>query len=335
MLLLRWLLPWVHLCSGFGMLTLATVARADAVLVKFRPPAAGAVAGYKLYSALETAGPITSAALDVGKPTPDATGVASYSLSGLDPARAYVVEMTAYDSRGVESQRSNRLTLAPRLETLGSSLLAHDYNVYAPGVHVPEYEDARGDSVLTTGTNLFFVSYLSDGSRTFGTTQTSGAVRARYVGPVATNRTSSELTGRVWTTMTNAQAGIAARITGDGTRFFELGTNSAGAWAIRGRNEPLLACGRGPTLGVTQTTSRWHSFKLRVTRLGGITRLRAKVWAAGAAEPAAWQADCWTRIVATADSNSFALLRGGAGAAYFDDLVLKPVIGTLDPIPVP
>lgn len=333
MLLLRWPLPGVYFCVCFAMLALPAVARADAVLLSFRPPSQGVAAGYNVYLAPDTTGPIASAPLDAGARAPDVNGVASYSIANLDPARAYVVEMTAYDSKGVESRRSNRLSIAPRVETLGTPTLSHNYDVYAPGVHVPDYDDARGDTTLTTGTNLFFVSYLTDGSRVFGTTLTTGAVRARYVGPVALDRTSAELSGRVFTLMSSALAGVAARITGDGTRYFELGTDSTGAWAVRGRNEPVLSCGRGPALGVTQATSRWHKWKLRVTRIGGLTRLRAKVWPSTTAEPAAWQADCWTKTPSAADSGSFALLRGGVGAAWYDDVTVSPVIGTLEPIP--
>lgn len=333
MLLLRLLLPSVHVCLGLGLLSLPAFARADAVLLRFRPPTNGVVAGYKVYVAPETTGTIGSAAIDAGARAPDAGGVASYSLSGLDPTRSYSVEMTAYDSRGVESSRSNRMTVAPRTETLGAALWQNDFNVYAPGVHVPDFVDERGDTVTTTGTDVFFVAYLSDGSRTFSVGAGPGAVSTRYVGAASKDRSSAEIQGRLRTGGLNTEAGIAARITGDGSRYFELSQNPGGGWQLLGRNEPALTCGPGPALGVSQTLGRWFSFKLRVTRNLGLSRLRAKVWLGGTPEPVTWQADCWTTIPASADSGSFALLRGNIGAAYFDDLAVFPVIGTLDPIP--
>ncbi len=332
MLLLRLLLSRVHVFGFVGVLTLSAVARGDAVLLRFYPPA-GVVAGYKVYSALQTTGTITNAALDAGARAPDTTGVASYSLSGLDPTRAYSVEMTAYDSRGVESGRSNRVSIASRTETLGAALWASDFNVYAPGVHVPDFVDSRGDTVTTTGTDLFFVTYLSDGSRTFGTAADPGAVSTRWVGSASHDRSSYEVSGRVRTGGLNTQAGIATRVLGDGTRYFALGQDLGGAWVVRGSDEPALTCSPGPATGVTEPPFLWYSFKLRVTRAVGLTRLRAKVWLGGATEPASWQADCWTTIRSIADSGSFALLRGNIGTVFFDDLAVLSVNGTLDPIP--
>jgi hypothetical protein len=332
MLLLLLPLPRVYVCLALALLTLPAIARADAVLLHFYPPA-GAVAGYKVYSALQTTGTITSAPIDAGARAPDATGTASYSLAGLDPALSYSVELTAYDARGVESRRSNRVTIGPRVETLGTPIWSSDFNVYAPGVHVPDFVDSSGDTVTATGTDLFFVAYLSDGSRAFGTAADPGAVATRWVGPASDGRGSYEISGRVRSGGLNTQAGIAARVTGNGTRYFALAQSAGGAWVVSGSDEPALTCASGPAMGVTQSLARWYSFKFRVTRSLGLTRLRAKVWLGGTAEPATWQADCWTTLRSTADSGSFALLRGDIGTAYFDDVAVLPVTGTLDPIP--
>jgi len=332
MLLLRLLLPWVHVCSFVGMLTLSTVARGDAVLIRFSPPQ-GAVAGYKVYSAFETTGAIAGTPIDAGPRAP-ASGVASYSLAGLDPTRGYSVEMTAYDSRGVESARSNRVTIPARVETLGSPLWQSDFSVYAPGVHVPGFVDARGDSRTTTGTDLFQVSYFSDGNAAYGTSAASGAVSSRYIAGVSNSWGSYEISGRVWMSGANAQPGIAARATETGgLRYFELGQNPGGAWLVRARNEPALTCRSGGATGVTQAIVRWYSVKFRVTQSAGLTRVRAKAWSSTAAEPSAWLVDCWTTLGAAADSGAFSLLRGGGGLAYFDDLSVRPVQGMIEAIP--
>jgi hypothetical protein len=57
-----------------------------------------------------------------------------------------------------------------------------------------------------------------------------------------------------------------------------------------------------------------------------------QVWSAGAAEPSAWQADCWTTVAASVDSGTFALIRGRSGTGYFDDLAGVPS-REVDPIP--
>jgi hypothetical protein len=335
MLLLRLLLSRVHVFSFVGMLTLSAVARGDAVLLRFYPPA-GVVAGYKVYSALQTTGTITSAALDAGARAPDTTGVASYSLSGLDPTRAYSVEMTAYDSRGVESGRSNRVSIPSRTETLGSALWSSDFQMYAPGVHVPGFVDSRGDSQTTTGTDLFGVAYLGVTNATYGTESASGTVSSRYTAGTSAAWGSYEISGRVLTVGIFSLAGIAARVTNtDGSRYFELGQVSRGAWVLSGRNENALTCRSSTALGVTQLSLSWYNVRFRVTQAAGKTRLRAKVWLSSATEPSAWQADCWTTLSASADSGTFALRRDYTGAAYFDNVSVQPVIGTLEPIPPP
>src|SRR5262245_41788316 len=100
-LLLR--LPWVLVCFVLLSLTPASGARADAVTLRFKPPTNGVPAGYKVYYAFQTTGSITSTPVDTGARAPDSTGVASYSLANLDATKAYSVEMTAYDSSGVQS----------------------------------------------------------------------------------------------------------------------------------------------------------------------------------------------------------------------------------------
>src|SRR5262245_7594288 len=326
----------VYVCFGLTlMLAFSMDARADAVLIRFRPPTNGSAAGYKVYSALETTGSIAGTPIDIGARAPDSTGVATYSLANLDPSRSYSVELTAYDSRGGESRRSNRITLAARTEMLGAALWQNGFSTYAPGVRVPGFSDYVGDSVRSaTSTSLFAVSYFTDGKSVFGTAASPGAVATRYTGSTSATWDSYEISGRVLTFNARAQVGIAARATNsDFSRYFELGQDSAGQWQLRGRNEPALTCSRGPATGVTQPITKVVSFKFRTTRANNLSRVRAKVWVAGAAEPSSWQADCWTTVAASADSGYFGLLRGGSGAAYFDDLAVKPVLGTLDRIP--
>ena len=329
MLLLRLPLGLVYFCLGFALLAPSTVARADAVVIRFRP--SSGAAGYKVYSAPQTTGAINATPLDAGARSADSSGTASYSLSGLDPTRAYSVELTAYDSKGKESARSNRLDVGPRTETLGAVLWSSSFDVYAPGVHVPDFVDSLGDTVTSTGTNLFSVAYLSDGSRTYGTQASAGAVSSRWVGAAGNGAGSYELSGRLRPGGLNAQSGLAVRVTGAGA-YFALAQGSGGAWSLRGVNEPALTCGPGPALGVSQPSGSWYSFKLRVTRAAGLSRVRAKVWLQGAAEPS-WQADCWTTVRSLSDSGSFALQRGYAGSLFFDDLRLMSVVGTLEAIP--
>jgi len=332
MLLLRLLLPQVYLCFGFALLALAPAARADAVLVRFRPPAQGIAAGYRLYLAPETTGPITNVPIDIGARTPDSSGVASYSVSGLDPTRSYSVELTAYDSSGNESRRSNRLSVAARTEALGAILWQQSFDAYAPGVHVPGFVDTRGSTDSGSAGNVWTVIYTTDGSVSDYSGGDSGSTATRYAGSESAGWGSYEIAGRVRTSSAQTQAGIGARWTAGG-RYFELGQEVGGSWSLRSNAKPALTCSGSSLLGVKGSIVRWYSFKLRVTRSAtGLSRLRAKVWLQNTAEPA-WQADCWTTLGNGADSGSFLLTRDGSGGAYFDDLTVTAVVGTLSPIP--
>ncbi|MFI5317501.1 MAG: fibronectin type III domain-containing protein [Myxococcota bacterium] len=323
----------VRACAavGFFTLALATGARADAVLLRFYPPAQGAVAGYKVYAARQTTGAIASAPIDAGVRSPDGTGVASYSLSGLDPNLPYSVEMTAYDARGVESQRSNRVTISSRVETLGGVRWSSSFGQFAPGVHVPGFRDELEDAETASGADLFAVAYFPDGTAAFGSDADAGDVSSWFVGAGAPYWGSYEITGRVWTSGARAQAGIDARASGRG-RYFDFGQAPGGSWRLVASEEPALSC-KSAVTRVTQPPGTWYAVRFRVTHASGLTRLRAKVWPSEGAEPAAWQADCWTTLAVASDLGAIALRRGGTGGAYFEDLTVTSVIGKLDPIP--
>lgn len=326
------LLVRVCVCSVLLSLALASDARADAVLVQFRPPTTGVVAGYKVYFAFETTGAIGGTPINIGQRNPNTAGIANYLLDNLDPTRAYSVELTAYDSRGVESRRSNRIRIAARTETLGTPLWEQNFDTFAPGVHPVGFVDLRGDT--RSSTNLFDVRHFNPGSPAFGTDEVSGSVATVYTGGNASSWGSYEITGRVWTSTSTAEAGIAARATNAYfSRYYELVQNTSGTWMLRGRNENALTCAGTVNTFVTQVPGTWYYFRYRITQIGGRTRLRARVWRSGSAAPGNWQVDCWTTLSASADSGVFGLRRGRTGNVYFDDLAVKPVVGTLDPMP--
>jgi len=326
-------LPRVRLCLCFGMLALATDSRADAVLLRFQPSASSGVAGYRLYFAPTPVDPITSAPVDMGPCAPDASGLASFTLAGLDPSLAYAFEVAAYDATGAQSSHSNRLDLPARAEVLGDVLWSNDFSQYAPGVHVPGFVDSRGDTRTATGTDLFEVDYFGT-DPAFGTDASDGAVSTRYLGSGSVGWDSYEVTGRVWTSGTTAGAGVALHATeGDPDSAFVFGQSLSGSWLVWGSNEPALSCADSSSSGVTQPATTWYSFRVRLTRGSGLTRVRAMIWPTGGTAPEAWLVDCWTTLADAADSGAFGLRRGRSGSAYYDDLAVTEVTGQLEPIP--
>ncbi|HTO69254.1 MAG TPA: fibronectin type III domain-containing protein [Myxococcota bacterium] len=325
-------LPRVYVCLGFALLALATDSRADAVLIRFAP-SSGPVAGYKLWYAPQTTGAITTAPVDIGMRSPDSTGAASYTLSGLDPNRPYSFELSAYDANGNQSAHSNRLTLDPRTEALGALLWSSNFDAYAAGVHAPAFVDESDDERTATGRDLFQVAYVN-GNAAFGTSASSGLVSTRFVGGTAPSWGSYELSGRVWTSAKLVGAGLAVHDTGERPdQFFGLVQTTMGAWVLSAPGEPALTCANSTATGVQQPASTWYSFRMRVTEPGGLTRVRAMIWSQSGTQPGSWQVDCWTKLPVSGDSGAFALRRSFTSSAYFDDLAVTSVIGTLAPIP--
>jgi hypothetical protein len=116
-------------------------------------------------------------------------------------------------------------------------------------------------------------------------------------------------------------------------QYYALGVDARGAFALSQAGKAGLRCASSASTGVAPAASRWYRFKLRFTNPSGRARLRAKVWLSSAAEPTAWQADCWTDVTLPVGTGAIALYRDGGGVVYWDDLAVRPVTGTLDPIP--
>ena len=98
---------------------------------------------------------------------------------------------------------------------------------------------------------------------------------------------------------------------------------------------PGLACASSASTADRVVRSSWYRFRLRYTALDYRARLRAKVWRREELEPSVWQADCWTKLPAPVNRGALALYQDGGGVAYWDDLLIRPVTGTLTPIPSP
>jgi hypothetical protein len=91
------------LVIALTLLALPLAASAQTLALRWIPSPSSGVSGYRVYVGPVQDGPITATPVDVGKPTPDASGVASASIT-LDRTRSWVAEMTA-SSTGAESAR--------------------------------------------------------------------------------------------------------------------------------------------------------------------------------------------------------------------------------------
>lgn len=93
-----------------GLLGFAGTAEARTETLRWAHPNPGAVSGFRAYKG-STSGSYTTT-IELGKPTPDASGVFSFPLSLGDTESAYIV-LRAYDAGNNLSTPSNERLYAP------------------------------------------------------------------------------------------------------------------------------------------------------------------------------------------------------------------------------
>lgn len=312
--------PLVLLVS---VLTLSGVASAQNIQLRWIPPITPGVVGYNVYIAPTAAGPIVATPIDVGRPATDATGVASAVVVG-NRAIPLSIEMTSYDAQRRESVRSNRVFLVPGGESLGDPLFSENFQTLAAGSNPTAFVDLGGN---------FLVRQYANGNRAYATPLATGVTSSRYLGP-SRSWPSYEISGRMFVPTGGRVGGVAVRVTNtDLSQAFLFGGDSRGVFALSQRGNPPLRCAASSSTGVSVVGNTTYRVRLRFTKPNGRARLRAKAWRETDAEPSAWQADCWTDTALTYDLGPFSLYREGSGETWWDDLVVRPVLGTFDPIP--
>ncbi|HRX87328.1 MAG TPA: hypothetical protein P5572_20065, partial [Phycisphaerae bacterium] len=106
--------------------------------------------------------------------------------------------------------------------------------------------------------------------------------------------------------------------------YYRLSRNAtAGAMAFH-----LDAHGTSITSGTTDSgvvpaPNVWHWFAIEITDSGSATQIRAKVWPAGDAEPAAWQIDCLDASSTRRTAGRIGVWSSAAVASYWDDFEVQ------------
>ena len=314
---------------GFLLLFASLTGSASArdVEVRWIPPTSDGVAGYRLYIGVSRVGIIEAAPIDLGRPSVDASGVASARIAGLDRSMLLGFEMTAYDALGRESVRSNFLILdSSGGEAFGASLWSADFDA-SPLGFIPD------GFLAPTGT--FRVSEFPDGNRALAGQTLTGLVSAQYIGSDSLGWGDYEISGRLMLQLRTSVLGIAVRADTNLGSYFGLGGDGSGEFALSQQGKAPLTCARSQSTGQGVDVTTWFRFRLRVTRPSGRSRLRAKFWTVGQAEPLVWGADCWTTVALPLGSGELALYTASRGRAYWDKLLVRSVIGVIEPIPDP
>lgn len=304
-------------------LSLSGVASAQNIQLRWIPPTTPGVVGYNVYIAPTAAGPIVATPIDVGRPATDATGVASAVVVG-NRTVPLSIEMTSYDAQRRESERSNRVFLVPNGESLGEALFSSNFQTFAVGSNPPYFVDRGGD----------FLVRAYGANKAFTAPSVTGSVSTRYLGSGSGYWPSYEVVAGMFVPSDGRIAGLALRVkNADLSQAFFFGGDSRGVFSISQRGNPPLRCASSSSTGVSVVGNMSYRVRVRFTKPGGRGRLRAKAWRSTDAEPAAWQADCWTDIALTVDYGPFAFYREGSGAVYWDNVSVRAVVGTVDPIP--
>lgn len=101
-----------------GLCLVASGAQARQQTLRWKHPDPGAVAGFRVY--VGTHSHQYTSTFDVGKPTPDASGVFSSTVSVPDGVTVYVA-VAAYSAQGLESPLSNEQSYAAPNATSGGT----------------------------------------------------------------------------------------------------------------------------------------------------------------------------------------------------------------------
>ena len=247
------------------LVALAATASAQDVQVSFIPPSSGPVAGYYVYIAPTTSGPLVATPIDIGRPQPDTAGIAHARVSAT-PSPSLIIEMTSYDASRRESARSNRVVLARGNESLGAPIWSANFSSSAVG-SLP--------AGFGSGEN-FRVAQYPAGNRALGVSDVDGLLMSRYTGNGSAAWEPYELSGRMLFQPGSRRGGVGVRVplaarvgTDPFGAGFRLGSDSGGVFVLQAGSGVPLDCANSTSTGVSALALRWYQFRLRYTEPAG------------------------------------------------------------------
>lgn len=174
--------------------------------------------------------------------------------------------------------------------------------------------------------NLFEVMALSDGNKVFGTRSESTNIHSHWLIENSDRWSGYEVNGRM--RVANATAGIGITLYSDYPRadaYYRLRRFDSGSFHFALHGGDLDACVGDTDTGVTPSGNVWYSFRFRAFDDGDGTRLQAKVWSEGSAEPGSWLADCLDASTTRRLGGAPGVWSMGSGEKYWDDLAVVPL----------
>jgi hypothetical protein len=315
----------------------APAAQARVETLRWQHPSPGDVTSFRVYLGSRS-GRYTQV-INAGRPARSGRTF-SFDVQVGDDATVYVA-VSALNSAG-EGPLSNEQRRAPGSPPqdspppppqdpvdpgdpgTGDAVFRQDFETSATGQYLSGWVDTRAGNSMAQDDSLFSVTTLS-GNRVLSTSSTQANIHSHYVSGGSADWSWYELKGRM--RISNLAGGIGVTLHSDyrnRDRYYRLRRHSGASFHFRAHrdsypNDPEYCVGTTDS-GVTARANTWYRFRFQALPQDSATRVRAKVWEDGRAEPGGWQIDCLDSSSDQFRSGTVGVWATRAGRKYWDDL---------------
>jgi len=198
-----------------------------------------------------------------------------------------------------------------------SALYGEDFQSYSAGGNPSGWVDTGADNSLSQNDNLFKV-YDQSGNKVFGTISTLANIHSHLVTTSIGTVNWYQYSGRMM--ITNAAGGVGVTFFNQypyQDAYYRLRRYADGSFQISPHGTTVA----GTTdTGVIPVANAWYNFKIEVEDTGTMTKILAKVWQNGKAEPASWQVNAYDNSATRLKAGTIGLWSYTTGSKYWDDL---------------
>jgi hypothetical protein len=245
------------------------------------------------------------------------------AVSALNSAGEGPLSNEQQRAPGSASQSPSPPPQDPAASGSGDAVLTQDFETNATGRRLAGWIDTRAGNSMRRDDSLFSVTTLS-GDQVLSTSSTQANIHSHYLSGGSSDWSWYELTGRMQ--LRNLDGGIGVTLHSDyrnSDRYYRLHRSPGNAFHLRTHrgsypNDPQYCVGTTNS-GVTARANTWYRFRFQALPQGRATRVRAKVWRDGRAEPANWQVDCLDSSSDQLRSGTIGVWANGPGRKYWDD----------------
>jgi len=210
------------------------------------------------------------------------------------------------------------------VELVGSRgiLLSEDFESYAAGANPVDWRDQR----QTLQDADLYQAFSVDGTQALGTSSTETNIYSHYVGAGSAGWQNYQVTGRLRYTLGSDGVGVTFYSQYPmADAYYRLRAFNSGSMHISPHPDGKPLSGGTTDTGVSLSANAWYRFRIQVETVNAGTRvnIRAKVWPAGAGEPANWQVDCWDETASRFTNGTIGFWTMGGGNKYLDDVEVR------------